>query len=390
MTPEARRAVLLASYAHLLCHGAKVVLQVSLAVAALQFGVGLAAMALALTAYNVGMGLAAIPAGLLSDRLGPTRVLVLYFWALAGAALLCAGVPGYAGFVAAHGLLGLAAGLYHPPGLSLISLSSSRHEMGPAMGLHGVFGNVGIMCAPLAVALLAPLWGWRAAFVALAALCVCGALTAAWMRSHGLVLAGPTHEEHGADDDRLSRRGLALLLFVLCVNAFVLDGFTPLFPLTISAQHAGAFEPRLLDAAILSLGVLGQWVGGLLARGAGQPRRFLNLLLLQMAALLAAASLVATSWAGMLPLALFAFANYAMQPMENRILATFTSSRRRSSAYALKFTVALLLAAPAGPLVGLLLERADARAAYVVLAITALLGVVGWRLLVRRLERAPA
>ena len=141
MERPARVALSFASTGHGLCHASKLVLNVSLAVAAADLGVGLVRMSLALTAFNLAMGVASLPAGLLADRYGTSRVLLAFFWLLAAGALLCSLSQGYATFLVAHALLGAAAGLYHPPGMALISLTASREGMGPALGLHGVAGR---------------------------------------------------------------------------------------------------------------------------------------------------------------------------------------------------------------------------------------------------------
>jgi MFS family permease len=384
----ARGAVALASYGHLLCHGAKVVLQVSLAVAAADLGVGLLEMAWALTAYGLAMGALSVPAGLLSDRIGPARMLGLYFWLLAGAALLCALVPGYAGFLVAHALLGGAAGLYHPPGLALISISTRRDTMGPAMGLHGVVGSLGMAFAPLLVLAVTPVAGWRGVYGVLAASAVAGAVGAVLMRRRGLVLVGRPERAQPADDGDLSRRRLLLLLAVVGLNGFLLDGFMPLFPETVRRQDDLLWDAMVLNAAILSLGALGQYVGGRFARGAGQGGRYMLLMALQPVALAGAAWSLDTPTVAVFQLAAFSFLNFTTQPMENRFLAGFTSSSRRSAAYAMKFLLALVVGAAAPPVVATILETRGQAPSYGFLAVVAVAGALTWWAFLRG-ARAP-
>ncbi|MHC5212636.1 MAG: MFS transporter [Planctomycetota bacterium] len=375
---SARGAVALASYGHLLCHGAKVVLQVSLAVAAVDLGVGLVEMSWGLTAYGLAMGLMAVPAGLLSDRIGPTRVLGIYFWLLAGAAVLCATLPGFGAFVAAHALLGGAAGLYHPPGLALISLSTRRDTMGPAMGLHGVVGSLGIAFAPLLVLAVTPTAGWRGVYGVLALSAVAGGVAAIVLRRSGLVLRGRPEQATLADDGAISRRALVLLLAVVSINGFLLDGFMPLFPETVRSQGDLVWDAMVLNAAILSLGAIGQYVGGLFARGKGQGGRYMGLLALQPLVLLGAAYAIETPTVAVFQLAAFSFLNFMTQPMENRFLAGFTSSARRSGAYAMKFLVALVVGSAAPPVVAVILESHGHGPAYTFLAVVAVGGALAW------------
>jgi MFS family permease len=374
----ARASVALACYGHLLCHGGKVVLQVSLFVAAMDLGVGLVEMSWALSAYGLAMGLTAVPAGLLSDRIGPTRVLGLYFWLLAGAALLCALVPGYAGFVVAHALLGGAAGLYHPPGLALISLSTRRETMGPAMGVHGVVGSLGMAFAPLLVLAVTPTAGWRGVYGVLALSSVAGALLALLLRRRGLVMDGRPALVSPAADGAISRRALVLLLAVVSINGFLLDGFMPLFPETVRAQGDLLWDAMVLNAAILSVGAVGQYAGGMLARGARQGGRYMALLALQPVVLAGAAYAIDTPTVAVFQLAAFSFLNFMTQPMENRFLAGFTSSARRSGAFAMKFLVALVVGSAAPPVVAAMLESHGQAPSYLFLAAVAGLGVLLW------------
>lgn len=372
-------AVGYASAGHFLCHGSKVILPVSLAVVAAEFGVTLVAMAWALTAYGVAMGLAALPAGLLADRRGAPAVLNLYFWFLAGGALLCAAADGFATFVVAHGLLGAAAGLYHPPGLALVSLASSREGMGRALGLHGVFGNFGIAGAPLLVLAATPLFGWRGAFLALAGSAVLCALAGGVLRRRGLLAAAPPGAQPGAERGRLSRTGLFWLLVAMSVNGFLLDGFTTAFPETARSRLDLVWDAQWLNAAVFGLGAVGQWVGGLLANGERQGGRYVGLLALQPLVFVGAALALDAPFVAVLQLGAFMFVNWMTQPLENRLLAGFTSSARRSSAYALKFVVALVVGAAAPPVVVGLMESRGHGAAWFALAAVGVLGVAAGR-----------
>jgi MFS transporter, FSR family, fosmidomycin resistance protein len=348
------------------------VLPVSLAIAAAEFGVGLVEMAWALTGFGLAMGAASLPAGLLADRYGTSRVLLAFFWLLSAGALLCAVSAGYASFFAAHALLGAAAGLYHPPGMALISHTASREGLGPALGLHGVAGSVGIALMPLLVAA-----GWRQAFFALAATAAAVALLG-HLLVHRRMLPGALPPPPSLADRPLARRGLLLFLGVMVLNGFLLDGFTAIFPEVVRAARDPRWSVTVLDTAILALGGVGQWLGGLLARGGRQGGRYVGLVMLQPLLFLGTmlALRAASSPPAFVLFAAFAFLNYGLQPMENRLLATYTSSARRSAAYAVKFLLALVVGAGAPPLVVAVSERWGYAASFGVLCGVALVGAV--------------
>ena len=61
------------------------------------------------------------------------------------------------------GLLGLFASIYHPVGTALVVQSAGR--AGRALGINGVFGNLGVAAAGLVTGAIAEFLGWRAAFI---------------------------------------------------------------------------------------------------------------------------------------------------------------------------------------------------------------------------------
>jgi hypothetical protein len=94
--------------------------------------------------------------------------------------------------------------------------------------------------------------------------------------------------------------------------------------------------------------------------------------------LLGAAYALDTPTIAVFQLAAFSFINYMTQPMENRFLAGFTSSARRSGAYAMKFLVALVIGSAAPPIVATILESSGHAASYGFLAGVAVVGVFAW------------
>ena len=74
---------------------------------------------------------------------------------------------------------GLFAAIYHPIGTAML-VDAAGDKPGRAIGMNGVFGNLGVALAPVATALLATQAGWRAAFL-LPGL-ACAALGLVWLR----------------------------------------------------------------------------------------------------------------------------------------------------------------------------------------------------------------
>jgi predicted MFS family arabinose efflux permease len=390
--PRERPTLALAAGGHALCHGAKVALPlVTVSVAADEFGVGIGRIGLAITVFTLAMAATSVPAGLAGDRWGTARVLALFFWLTGIAATCCAVSRDFTPFLLSNGLLGAAAGLFHPAALGLLSFSYPKERLGPAMGLFGVVGNVGIVLMPLAVA--TPL-GWRAGFLLLGLAAFVGAGACHLMLARGMLLPGRPAGVLSAEARPAGggRTGLLFLLLAMGVNAFMLDGFMPLFPETVSSFGTLFVGNAVLMAAVLAVGALGQWTGGQLARDAFASVRYAMLLLAQPLVLLGLAQTLAEpAWPYML-MAIFVCVNFMTQPIENRLLAAYTSTRRRSTAYAFKFVVALAISSPAPWLVTLLYKSGwSFGPLYRLLAMLGMVGVFAGWLFLRGMRRpSPA
>ena len=57
------------------------------------------------------------------------------------------------------------AAIYHPIGTAML-VEAAGDKPGRAIGVNGVFGNLGVALAPVVTAFLADQAGWRAAFLA--------------------------------------------------------------------------------------------------------------------------------------------------------------------------------------------------------------------------------
>ena len=173
------RLVLLVSCSHAMVH----LLEQSIASVELNvsadYGFSNAESGMLSAVFRFPYGAGAILAGLLADRVGLRRILVLY---LAGASITCIAIGFCPSATVIYGLLfvlGCFASIYHPAGLALLANSTTVGERSRALGVHGVFGSTGIAAAPFfaGLALSIPSITWRSYYLLLAA--ISGLL--AWM-----------------------------------------------------------------------------------------------------------------------------------------------------------------------------------------------------------------
>jgi MFS family permease len=132
------------------------------------FDITYAQAGLLLTVFFVMYSVFQLPAGLVADRVGKKRVLVLGLAGMAGSLVVASAAGSYEALLAAQVLAGVSGSTYHPTGMSLVSDIESDATEGKAMGVFGFGGMLGVAGAPLGVGGVAALFGWRAALVAAA------------------------------------------------------------------------------------------------------------------------------------------------------------------------------------------------------------------------------
>lgn len=390
MSATGRTTLAYASLGHALCHGSQLLLRVSLVAVALDMGVSLTEIGLAITLYTLSMGLASVPAGLLADRVGTGRVTCLYFWLIALSAGLCALDQGYVVFLACHALLGAAAGVYHPAGLGLLSVSHEGRARGRAFGLHGVVGSLGIATVPLLAREMAGgSLGWRGSFICLAGAALVGGMLGVFLLRSGRLPTGQV-ERVEEDSGRSLPRGAFLLLAAVGINGFLLEGFTTAFPFTMHETMDITWDPYVMIAGVLALSGVGQYVGGALSWGGAARRWYLLMLVVQLALLVGMVLFFEGVVVPLFFMGAFAFTIYMTQPVENQIVADLFAQSRRGMGYAAKFLAALLVGSAAPILVTQFLETEGGTSqAYTLLAVASIPGLcAAWMLWRNGLEES--
>lgn len=348
---DERSIVIVTSLGHCLCHVGELVFAGALSAGIMtEFQLKpFEATALGLLGYIL-MGLGAVPSGLWADTWGPTRVFRVYFFAMALAAVAVMVSREIWQLFLSLTLLGLAASIYHPVGLAMISLGVKAK--GRAMGINGVCGSIGVAIGPFLGASLAELGMWRLAYVAVAALALAGALLLEFaLRTQKPKEEGEANpfawQQDPAHDPPASRRNYLPLL--LLMGAMMLGGFNyrmlvTALPAFLSTKGAGFIFLTLV------VGGVGQFVGGWRADSSARQVYIILLCGLSLATFTLAG--LEGDPAAIVVACLVAFFLFGQQPVENTLLAEITTRGRRSLSYGIKFALTFGVGALGGQIVG--------------------------------------
>ncbi|MFP8954576.1 MFS transporter (plasmid) [Natrialbaceae archaeon A-arb3/5] len=316
-----------------------------------EFDVSVALLGTIVALGYAPFGIGSLPAGLLVDRYGPRRLILL---CLAGMSLsfglLALSTSIYAIAVCLI-LWGITASVYHPAGLALIS--TGVEERGTVFAWHGIAGNVGIALGPFATATLLLFLEWRLVALVLA---VPGILAAIYgLRTQ----FDPTA---ALEDDASSTGSLSGSEFVsnsrtLFASTFVLVfaivTFVGLYyrgvltylpeilhglPAMAGIEPPGQLEELSLGdyfyVLLLVAGMAGQYVSGKLTSRVPVARGLV--VVFTLLALLAVAFIPVSSM-GLMPILLYCvvlgFSLFAIEPFYQEAVAVYTPADTRGLSY---------------------------------------------------------
>jgi MFS family permease len=403
--------------AHAMVHTYELSLPLLLPVWQAEFDtLGLPTVSIAVTGFVMGVvltvgyapfGLGALPGGVLADAYGSRRLILGCLVGMGLSFLVLAFSPSLLAVAFALFVWGVAASVYHPSGLALIS--KGVEERGSAFAYHGVAGNLGIAVGPLVTAvLLFALGDWRVAVGLLAIPALVAAVATARIDVDETAAVPDTAADGGTDDDGTeSADGTAgsdarasgsvsslgefltdsrLLFtgsFVLVFTAVMLSGLYYRGLLTFLPEILGQFpslapvefvgrelEPeRYFYVGLLMVGVAGQYAGGRLTDrvpvelgllGGYGTLAVLAILFLPVATL------------GVVPLvvmgALVGFFLFVVQPFYQATVAEYTPAGTRGLSYGYTYLGVFGVGALGGAVAGGVLTYANDTALFAVLA----------------------
>jgi len=108
--------------------------------------------------------LCSLPMGILADKWGRDRMMVVFFVGIGLASILTGFAQTPLQLGAGLLLVGIFGAIYHPVGLAIVT--ARWKKAGMRLAVNGIWGNLGVACAALVTGLMIDLAGWRAAFFA--------------------------------------------------------------------------------------------------------------------------------------------------------------------------------------------------------------------------------
>jgi len=296
--------------------------------------------------YAVGT----LPAGWLGDRWSRTGMMTVFFVGLGVSLVLTGFARNPLELGLGLGAIGLFSSIYHPVGIAHLVEITDRS--GKAIGLNGVFGNMGIAGAAITAGALSVGFGWQAAFI------VPGAVVILLGLLYALIARGEGHAAHAAAAKSAAadasaadqRRVFGYLVISALGTGLIFNGITVVMPALFAERLALVEDPRLVGALVSGVTAVAAFAqivtGGLMNDRRVKPLliglTFGQMLLFLLIAGAGGPLAVALS----LPMLLMVFGEI---PASDWLIARYTGAASRARSYAIMYVISLgvsLLAAP--------------------------------------------
>jgi len=380
LNQEGKKLLLtLLSVAHSLNHSLFLVLPFFLLEVANEFGTTRETIGLIAAIIGFLYGLGSLIGGPLSDRLGEVKTITLSLAFSGFSTLLFLIAHDLSSFSIAFLLVGIGASLYHPTANSIIS-KTFQTNMAEAMGLHGTGGNFGYMLAPLAIAAMGNLWGWRYPWILFGLLSV--------LISILILKTSKTPSKRNTVKIRIKDvvkiPGLkAVLIYNLMVGLYF-KGVDFIFPSFIAFR----FPPPIYGAGIVSalkgvavfsllaVGIVGQWLGGKASDRFGSRKSLIIASIFVSLSLFLLPTVSEPYVSLLLFVPLYGFFFYAHQPALNSLAGLITPNDMRGTMFGILFFFSFGLGSASTALATSVAQRYDLNIAFYALMLFSLAALV--------------
>jgi len=302
-----------------------------------EFDLNLQELGLIAAIPSLASAILAIPVGLLSDRFGSKKMLLVSFGFAAVGAVLAGTASTPLMLIVAVSLIYINVSIYHPASYAATTKMFKPEDRAKALGLHGAGGTLGHAMGPLSVSLLMGLlaWQWRQVYLFLAAPMIIGIIMVLRLPDDKVERV-EKKDEKGTGEKFLTK---ALLMFLAyqatrMIATSMIGTFLVLYLQDVRGMSLTV--ATFIQSTNTLSGLIAAPIGGYLASRFGE-KRWLQTSLLGAFSVLAVAFQVPNNTLFMALYVLYGFGNTLGMASRSAIMAKLTPSKQRGLGYALFF-----------------------------------------------------
>ena len=380
---------------HFVHDGFSEILYVLLPVWAAEFRLSLWQVGFIRTAYTGGMAAFQLPAGLLAERFGERRLLMLGTLVTAsGFIAVAAGASSFIALLFVLTLAGLGSGVQHPLSSSVVAKAYEEGPRRAALGTYNFAGDIGKVTSAAVVGLVAALAGWRVAATGYGVLGIAAAvvlvvvLASLDAGSAPAVSPAPTTTVTAPSGWGIrDPRGFQALSAIGMIDNSTRSGLLTFLPFVLIAKGMSVAGVGGALALVFAGGALGKFVCGFAAERVGIIR---TVVLTEAATSLAIIAILAAP----LPVAMLLLVplGVALNGTSSVLYATvadLVTAERRSRGYGLYYTLTIAASAVGPTIYGFVGDAVGAPATLSLIAVV-VLTTIPLCLVLRPAVAAPA
>lgn len=302
----------------------------------------------------------AIPTGLLSDRIGSKKMVMLSLVIAILGAVLASQTTSPLMFIVAISLVYLNTTIYHPASYSFTSRLFTDENRPKALGLHGAGGTLGHAIGPLSVSILIGLLAleWRQVYLLLAAPLLIGIIMVFFLKEEAPEKGGEEDPAVEATTDVRSILSFSMVMFLAysalrMMGGSMISNFIVLYLQDV--KHVDLAAASFIASGTMLLGFIAAPIGGFMAARFGEKKWILASF--SLGSLLLAASIFSQNVTIFAILYIgYGFCNTLGMAARSSIMAMLSPSGQRGLGYALFFLPGSIMGAVAPVIAGFVAE----------------------------------
>jgi MFS family permease len=305
--------------------------------------------------------LLSIPTGLLSDRIGSKKMVMLSLVVAILGAVLASQTTSPLMFIVAISLVYLNTTIYHPASYSFTSRLFTNRNRPKALGLHGAGGTLGHAMGPLSVSILIGLLAleWRQVYLLLAAPLLIGIIMVLFLKEEAPENGREEYPAVEATTDAKSILSFSMVMFLAysalrMMGGSMISNFIVLYLQDV--KHVDLAAASFIASGTMLLGFIAAPIGGFMAARFGEKKWILASF--SLGSLLLAASIFSRNVMIFAILYVgYGFCNTLGMAARSSIMAMLSPSGQMGLGYALFFLPGSIMGAVAPVIAGFVAEN---------------------------------
>ena len=305
--------------------------------------------------------LLSIPTGLLSDRIGSKKMVMLSLVVAILGAVLASQTTSPLMFIIAISLVYFNTTIYHPASYSFTSRLFTDENRPKALGLHGAGGTLGHAMGPLSVSILIGLLAleWRQVYLLLAAPLLIGIIMVFFLKEEALENGGEEDLAVEAATDAKSILSFSMVMFLAysalrMMGGSMISNFIVLYLQDV--KHVDLAVASFIASGTMLLGFIAAPIGGFMAARFGEKKWILASF--SLGSILLAASIFSRDVTIFAILYVgYGFCNTLGMAARSSIMALLSPSGHRGLGYALFFLPGSIMGAVAPVIAGFVADN---------------------------------